>query len=249
MSRSHSLVATISPSEISGATPASRTRRRRPRRRRVGHRLSVSRSLRGAPGKAEGRQRAGARHRADEAATRDIHLVFHHFPPERSHLSGALRLSSIQLRTFPGAVCLATQHPSGPPLVAAPPPTGVSRILTPAPPAGVISQCFPRWKSLVRKFPTDRAPKCLQWFEETREDHGCARNHRWVAVPAGATSLVHRLIHAVRHRGFTLNASVYAHVSSYCGIAREIATLVNAVAFRLSSSWPLALRDSSISDS
>lgn len=31
--------------------------------------------------------------------------------------------------------------------------------------------------------------------------------------------------------GFTLNASVYAHVSSYCGIAREIATLVNAVAF------------------
>lgn len=31
--------------------------------------------------------------------------------------------------------------------------------------------------------------------------------------------------------GFTLNASVYAHVSSYCGIAREIATLVNAIAF------------------
>ena len=31
--------------------------------------------------------------------------------------------------------------------------------------------------------------------------------------------------------GFSLNASVYSYVSSYCGIAREIATFANAVAF------------------
>ena len=51
------------------------------------------------------------------------------------------------------------------------------------------------------------------------------------AKGAGATALCVAGFMMLGVAGYALNASVYAHVSTYCGIAREIATLVNAAAF------------------